>query len=141
MRLALDEARKCTPVAKAFCVGAVIVKDGAVISTGYSRELEGNNTHAEQCAIDKLVRAGRVHETKDSAIYTTMEPCSTRASDPVSCTTRCLQAGFSHVYLAVHEPSDFVECQGTDLLVQEGVTVTVVEGLADEALRIARGNA
>jgi pyrimidine deaminase RibD-like protein len=81
MREALDEARKCTPVPTAFCVGCIIVipadetnvlkaenednrsaptfspaisirSKGLVFATGYSRELPGN-THAEANALSK----------------------------------------------------------------------------------------
>jgi pyrimidine deaminase RibD-like protein len=78
LQLALEEAKKCTPVPTAFCVGCVIVvhpeeiesndkdrtsdtkdedsdapkPDGIILSTGYSRELPGN-THAEANALHK----------------------------------------------------------------------------------------
>lgn len=53
MALACDLAMQCEPIDQAYCVGAVITRQGQIISTGFSRELPGN-THAEQCALIKL---------------------------------------------------------------------------------------
>ncbi|KAI0228173.1 hypothetical protein L0F63_006282, partial [Massospora cicadina] len=39
MRLAIEQANRCTPTAGAYSVGAVLVNAGQVISVGYSREL------------------------------------------------------------------------------------------------------
>ena len=56
MILALKEARKCLPKPTGFSVGCVLVAplegEQLVLSTGYSRELEGN-THAEANALAK----------------------------------------------------------------------------------------
>ena len=59
MTIAISEARKCTPKETGFSVGCVLVArypgnetDPVVLSTGYSRELEGN-THAEANALAK----------------------------------------------------------------------------------------
>ncbi|KIM31920.1 hypothetical protein M408DRAFT_14953 [Serendipita vermifera MAFF 305830] len=66
MHQALSEARKCTHVPTAFCVGCIIVvpvasdavngptsvDNAIVLATGYSRELPGN-THAEANALHK----------------------------------------------------------------------------------------
>jgi pyrimidine deaminase RibD-like protein len=141
MRLALNEALKCTPVPSAFCVGAVIVDPsdgggGQVLSTGYSRELPGN-THAEACALDKLApelreRLGRC------AMYTTMEPCSVRLSGNTPCVQRILDAGIRRVYVGTEEPPDFVVCEGTRLLRERGVEVTNVPDYAKECLDVAR---
>ncbi len=54
-------------------VGAVIVKNGVVLATGYRGE-EGKGDHAEYCALRKMNEADLVGCT----VYTTLEPCSTR---------------------------------------------------------------
>lgn len=156
MRLALDEARKSIPIETAFCVGAVIVSSpehhsqpAQIVATGYSRELPGN-THAEQCALDKLAgseasSAGDGTELLDGAsIYTTMEPCSTRLSGNVPCVQRILLSGIKTVYIGVEEPRDFVECEGTRLLREAGRQVFVVvdpsdPDLGNTCLQVARG--
>jgi pyrimidine deaminase RibD-like protein len=139
MLVALNEARKATPVPSAFCVGAVIVdpSTGKVLSTGYSRELPGN-THAEACALDKLPPTAL--EAVDGAdMYTTMEPCSVRLSGNTPCVTRILGAGIKRVYVGVEEPKDFVLCEGTRLLREKGVEVINVSDYAEACLDVARG--
>ncbi|KAK0228737.1 cytidine deaminase-like protein [Armillaria fumosa] len=108
MRLALAEAEKCQASPTAFCVGCVLVMGWpdngtpAVVSTGYSRELEGN-THAEANALTKLRSLTQdqlahifsassvpfsldVHEILARLdVYTTMEPCSIRTSGLAPC--------------------------------------------------------
>ncbi|GAA5978082.1 hypothetical protein JCM10908_004221 [Rhodotorula pacifica] len=166
MRQALAEARKSIPIETAFCVGAVIVSSpdhptspSTVLATGYSRELPGN-THAEQCALDKLSspKSGEATSTKEAgaksderrqlldgaSIYTTMEPCSTRLSGNVPCVQRILDTGINRVYIGVEEPRDFVECEGTRLLREAGRQVFVVVDPADPdlgmaCLQVARG--
>lgn len=143
MQLALQEAGKCTPTPSAFCVGAVIVDaSGQLLSTGYSRELQGN-THAEANAIDKLVHKCKDDSTakaqlQGSDIYTTMEPCSVRLSGNVPCTRRILEAGLARVFLGTVEPDDFVKCEGVQQLRDAGVQVFTVPGFAEQCLEEAR---
>lgn len=132
-------------------MGAVLVsKDGKLLATGYSRELEGN-THAEANAIDKLLRGGGDTSTmqegdKDdkleilqaSDIYTTMEPCSVRLSGNIPCTRRILEAGISRVFLGTQEPDDFVKCEGVQQLRDAGVQVYTVPGFTEKCLEAAR---
>ncbi|KAM0792554.1 hypothetical protein ACM66B_005219 [Microbotryomycetes sp. NB124-2] len=141
MRLALAEAKKCEATPTAFCVGAVITSPGGtILSSGYSRELPGN-THAEQCAIDKI-GSPIASETilQGASIYTTMEPCSERLSGNESCTRRILKTPIEAVYIGVLEPTDFVECQGVKLLRDGGRRVVIIddEQLARECLQEAR---
>ncbi len=152
MRLALAQARKSVPVETAFCVGALVVSSPAhptspstVLATGYSRELPGN-THAEQCALDKLNGQGPAADDllAGASIYTTMEPCSERLSGNVPCVQRILATKISSVFIGVEEPKDFVECEGTRLLREAGRKVFVVvdpenPNLGEACLQVARG--
>lgn len=142
MRLALEEAAKCEPTPTAFCVGSIIASGSSsadhsrVLATGYSRELPGN-THAEQCALDKLPAGSG--EGLD--LYTTLEPCSTRLSGNVPCVDRILalpKGTIARVLMGVEEPDDFVACEGTRKLRDAGVEVVTVAGFADECLKAAR---
>ncbi|KAF0732318.1 hypothetical protein LEN26_000024 [Aphanomyces euteiches] len=128
MRLAIAQAHLSPPVESAFCVGCVIVKDGQVISTGFSRELPGN-THAEQCALMKL---DMVADGAD--LYTTMEPCSVRLSGNTPCVENCIRAKVSRVIVGVMEPSTFVTCEGVRLLREQGIQVDLLQGLENECL-------
>jgi tRNA pseudouridine synthase 8/2,5-diamino-6-(5-phospho-D-ribitylamino)-pyrimidin-4(3H)-one deaminase len=136
LRLALSEAQKCVPTPTAYCVGAVLVgSDGRVLSTGYSRELPGN-THAEQCALDKLLPLAPLD---GSVLYTTMEPCSERLSGNKPCLFRILEAGgIGTVYVGVKEPATFVkENIAEKVLGERGVSYVHVPGLEKEILECA----
>lgn len=138
MALALIEAKKAIPTLTAFCVGCVIVDrtDSRIISTGYSRELEGN-THAEANAIDKLDSSKGINLV-GSDLYTTLEPCSIRTSGNIPCSQRIIESSIGRVFIGVEEPSDFVMCEGIKLLRQVGIEVWIVKGLHEECLAEAR---
>ena len=149
MRQALSEARKCTHVPTAFCVGCVIVvypdEQGIVLSTGYSRELAGN-THAEANALQKarmlqtIPRSSTLSTLLHTAsVYTTLEPCSVRTSGLAPCANALVDAGVKEVIIGVKEPDDFVTCEGVKVLRDGGVEVKWVKGLEEECLRVARG--
>ncbi|GAB5591489.1 hypothetical protein Unana1_06389 [Umbelopsis nana] len=131
MRMAIEQANLSQPVESAYCVGAVLVDaTGQVLSTGYSRELPGN-THAEQCALDKLSDS---RMAENAICYTTMEPCSTRLSGNKPCVERLIEAKVKKVIMGVKEPPNFVECSGVDLLRQADIEVLVVPGVEEECL-------
>lgn len=58
-------------------VGAVIVRNGVIISEGYNRrELEKNALlHAEICAIDQACRELSSWRLEGTTMYVTLEPC------------------------------------------------------------------
>ena len=128
MRLAILEAHCSQSSENAYCVGCVVVRDGKVLSSGFSRELPGN-THAEQVALQKLN-----FEAQGATVYTTMEPCSKRVSGNTPCVQSCLRAGVARVVIGVMEPTTFVICEGVRLLRDAGVDVTLLEGLEADCL-------
>lgn len=76
MRMALEQAKIAGKMGEV-PIGAVVVKDGEVISTGYNlREIKKNSLcHAELIAIDKACEklgGWRLHECE---LYVTLEPC------------------------------------------------------------------
>ncbi|OLL23771.1 Diaminohydroxyphosphoribosylamino-pyrimidine deaminase [Neolecta irregularis DAH-3] len=134
MRLALSEANKCKPTRSAFCVGAVLVKHDRIISTGYSRELDGN-THAEECAFLKL---SCKEEAKGCTMYTTMEPCGPiRLSGKKPCTQWCIEAGVEQVVIGVREPGTFVKCEGIEMLRSNRIQVFCLNEMESECLKVA----
>ncbi|KAK9255429.1 cytidine deaminase-like protein [Lipomyces tetrasporus] len=147
MTLALQEAKKCVPTPTAYCVGAVILlPKGAegnttdkdiILSTGYSRELPGN-THAEQCAIEKLTD-DELPPLKSAVIYTTMEPCSERLSGNVPCVDRIIESGILRtVKVGVIEPDTFIKNNaGKQKLEAAGIQYVHVNGLERECLEAA----
>ncbi|KAL0581531.1 hypothetical protein V5O48_000460 [Marasmius crinis-equi] len=156
LRIALEEAKKCTPVPTAFCVGCTLVyrppnSDAVVLATGYSRELPGN-THAEANALAKLESipdsdfsqlTGSTELSKrdvlaQADVYTTMEPCSVRTSGLAPCADALIAARVKRCFIGVGEPDDFVNCEGAQKLKNAGVEVIWIDGLQEECLKVAR---
>ncbi len=136
MRLAVEEAHRCPPSLTAFSVGAVIVgADGAELARGHSREADPVE-HAEEAALAKLAAGDAVDARLAGAtIYSTLEPCSRRASRPRPCARLILDAGIRRVVLAWREPGLFVaDARGAELLTEAGVEVVELPELADAAL-------
>jgi len=129
LRLAIELSRCCPPSGSAFSVGAVIVgADGAVISTGHSRELDSHD-HAEEVALHRA--AGR--DLGTATLYSSLEPCLRRASRPVPCAELIVAAGIRRVVIAWREPPVFVPGGGAAWLADRGVTVVDLPDLAGEA--------
>ncbi|ORY06426.1 hypothetical protein K493DRAFT_310561 [Basidiobolus meristosporus CBS 931.73] len=132
LKKAIEQANLSIPVDTAYCVGAVLVKNGVVLSEGYSRELPGN-THAEECCLLKLSDLGEAH---GAVMYTTMEPCSLRLSGNKPCCERLIEAKIKRVVLGVLEPPKFVEdCTGAMQLEKNGIEVYHLKGFEEECLR------
>ena len=81
MDIALQEAIKAYKKEE-IPVGAVIVKNGKVISKAYNKKNKSNRVkdHAEILAIDKANRKLRNWRLEDCEIYVTLEPCPMCAS-------------------------------------------------------------
>ncbi len=125
--VAIDESRRCPPSPGAFSVGAVIVDaSGQETSRGYSREADPH-VHAEESALSKVesVRSG-------ATLYSSLEPCSVRATRPRSCTALILAAGIGRVVYAWREPQLFVDGHGAEELHDAGVEVVEIPDLADQ---------
>lgn len=74
MKLAIAEGKK---VEKDIPVGAVIVKDGEVIATGFNTKEQDNDvtSHAEIIAIRKAEKILNNWRLEDCDLYVTLEPC------------------------------------------------------------------
>lgn len=129
MQRAIDLSYLCPPVETAYNVGAVIVSvDGQELATGYSRETDAH-VHAEESALAK-VRGGE-DVLQRATIYSTLEPCSQRASRPEGCAALIVAAGLQRVIIVWREPSLFVtECTGAEDLQAAGVVVLELSDLA-----------
>lgn len=123
---ACDLAAQCPPSETAFSVGAVVVAaDGTELARGYSREGGDPVVHAEEAALAKIA-AGDPRVTS-ATVYTSLEPCTHRASRPVPCARLILDAGVRRVVTAWREPDTFVAgADGSGLLAGEGVDVVVL---------------
>lgn len=132
MERAVELAWKCPRAESAFSVGAVIVDaEGRELATGYSRETD-DKVHAEESALIKL---GNDPRLSGATIYSTLEPCSQRASRPKPCMQLILEARIPRVVIAWREPSLFVEnCIGVEELRAAGVEVVELPEMTSAAL-------
>ena len=134
LALAVELSRACPPSESAFSVGAVLVgPGGSVISTGYSREDDPKN-HAEESALAKAAAAGA--DTAGATMYSSLEPCLTRVSRPVSCARLIAAAGIRRVVIAWREPPVFQPGGGAEWLQRHGVTVVEYPELAAAAREV-----
>lgn len=137
LREAIEISRRCPPSPRAYSVGALIVDaDGEVVATGYSRERDGHD-HAEEAALRKVAGDARSRRRLSGAtLYSSLEPCSTRASRPRTCTDLILKSGIKRVVFAWREPPLFADCRGAEMLGSAGVTVVEVPELADSVREV-----
>jgi diaminohydroxyphosphoribosylaminopyrimidine deaminase / 5-amino-6-(5-phosphoribosylamino)uracil reductase len=80
-------------------VGAVVVRDGAILGMGHHRRFGG--PHAEIEAITSARRQG--HEVRGATMYVTLEPCAHHGKTP-PCTGALIQAGIREVVMAARDP-------------------------------------
>lgn len=106
-------------------VGAVIVKNGALIGEGYHAEYGG--PHAEVAALQAAGPAAA-----GATMYVTLEPCRHWGKTP-PCTNAVIRAGISRVVLAASDPSPDAG-GGAELLRAAGIEV-VTGVCAEEAER------
>jgi pyrimidine deaminase RibD-like protein len=128
LRQAIDLSRSCPPSTSAFSVGAIVVEEGGtILATGYSRQRDPVD-HAEEAALRDLADGDPRLAT--ATIYSSLEPCSTRASRPRPCAELILAAGIGRVVFAWREPELFVDCHGAENLRAAGVEVVEMPELA-----------
>jgi diaminohydroxyphosphoribosylaminopyrimidine deaminase/5-amino-6-(5-phosphoribosylamino)uracil reductase len=119
MALALGEARKglgCTRPNPA--VGAALVREGALISTGYHRF--AGAPHAE---IEAL-RAAPPDRIRGATMYVTLEPCDHRGRTG-PCTEELIRIGVARVVVGCSDPNPQVAGRGIARLRAAGIEVTI----------------
>ncbi|MFB9464484.1 dihydrofolate reductase family protein [Streptomyces cinereospinus] len=126
LALACELAARCPPSRTAFSVGAVVVAaDGTELARGHSREGGDPVVHAEEAALAKIGPADP--RLPGATVYTSLEPCTRRASRPRPCARLVLDAGVGRVVTAWREPDTFVTAaDGTGVLTGAGLEVLVV---------------
>jgi len=102
-------------------VGAVVVKDGAVLGEGWHADYGG--PHAEVNAIADCDGA----DLTGATIYVSLEPCCHQGKTP-PCTDAILAAGISRVVVGSDDPTEKASGRGLGILRDEGVTVDVAGG-------------
>lgn len=111
-------------------VGAVLVRNGEIISTGATCACGGD--HAEVCA---LKNAGVRAEGGD--LYVTLEPCCHQGRTP-PCTDALIASGIRRVVIPVLDPNPQVAGKGVERLRSAGIEVVMMEDMASEARDLIR---
>jgi diaminohydroxyphosphoribosylaminopyrimidine deaminase/5-amino-6-(5-phosphoribosylamino)uracil reductase len=96
-------------------VGAVVVRDGQVVGSGYHQRFGG--PHAEVFA---LQQAGE--QARGATLYVTLEPCCHHGKTP-PCTRAIIEAGISRVVAAMADPFPRVAGGGFAELRSAGIEV------------------
>ncbi|EGX60179.1 riboflavin/cytosine deaminase [Streptomyces zinciresistens K42] len=133
LALACELAERCPPSGTAFSVGAVVVAaDGTELARGHSREGGDPVVHAEEAALAKIAPGDP--RLAAATVYSSLEPCTRRASRPAPCARLILDAGVRRVVTAWREPDTFVTgADGSGVLAREGVEVLVLPEYEDRA--------
>lgn len=111
-------------------VGAVIVKDGSVISRGGTCEYGCD--HAE---IDAIKNA--CADLNGAHLYVTLEPCCHYGKTP-PCTQTIIKSGISRVYAAIADPNPLVAGKGIEQLRNAGIEALIMEEMAGPASELIR---
>ena len=112
-------------------VGAILIKDGAVVGRGVTAP--GGRPHAERIALDQAREAAR-----GATLYVTLEPCS-HIGRTAPCADALVQARVARVVSAMEDPNPQVAGQGHAGLRSAGIEVMVGPGAA-QARRDHRGH-
>jgi len=117
MRMALDLAAKARGrTSPNPLVGAVLVKNGRVLATGYHKK--AGAPHAEAMALKKAgVKA------KGATLYVTLEPCSHTDKRTPPCSPLVVQSGVKRVVVAMIDPNPRVSGGGIKALRKAGIDV------------------
>lgn len=116
MKIAISEAKKGMGFVNPNpMVGAVIVKNGEIISKDYHHKY--GEFHAERNAILNCKE-----DMSDAEIYVTLEPCCHHGKTP-PCTQAIIDSGIKKVYIGSDDPNPLVAGEGIRILRENGIEV------------------
>lgn len=109
MRIALDQAHNAW-LAGEVPVGAVIMRQGQVIATGYNRPITTHDptAHAEIVALRHAAQLLENYRLPECELFVTLEPCA-------MCAMALMHARFKRVVFAATDPKTGVAGSVTDL--------------------------
>lgn len=111
-------------------VGCILVKDGIVVGEGYHQK--AGEGHAE---VNALAQAKG--KASGATAYVTLEPCSHYGRTP-PCSKGLIEAGVSHVVIAMQDPNPRVAGRGIAMLEAAGIS-TVCGVLEHQARQLNLG--
>lgn len=115
-------------------VGAVIVKDGRVVSEGYHRGF--GSDHAELAAIKNALRKGV--DIRGAHLYVSLEPCVHFGKTP-PCVDAIIKHGITRVCIGAADPFFKVSGRGIKRLQESGIEVILApEDIARKAIELNR---
>ncbi len=116
MRRALELAEKAAGrTSPNPLVGAVIVKNGRVISEGYHKK--AGRPHGEIVALRKAGKRAR-----GAQMFVNLEPCCHQGRTP-PCTDAIINSGLKEVYVGMRDPNPLVAGKGVRQLKRAGIAV------------------
>ena len=136
MRIALDQAHNALLVGEV-PVGAVIMRDGVVVATGYNRPITTHDpsAHAEIVALRHAAQLLENYRLPDCELFVTLEPCP-------MCAMALLHARLKRVVFAAADPKTGAAGSVIDLFADRRLNhQTAVAGgvLADMSSALLRG--
>lgn len=99
-------------------VGAVITKNGRIISEGWHKQYGEN--HAEVDAIEKL----SYEDCEGATLYVNLEPCSHHGKTP-PCAPLIIERGIAKVIVGMVDPNPEVSGKGIEMLKEAGIETEV----------------
>ncbi len=135
MRIALDQGLNAW-LAGEVPVGAVIMREGQVIATGYNRPITTHDptAHAEIVALRHAALLLENYRLPECELFVTLEPCA-------MCAMALMHARFKRVVFAAHDPKTGVAGSVTDLFANRQLNHhTVVQGglMADASSQLLK---
>ena len=118
--MAIEEALKSVPEDERPHpkVGAVVVKNGRVLSRAHRGELL--KSHAEYIALDDKLSDDLI---AGATVYTTLEPCTTRKHPKIPCAQRLIDRKVARVVIGMLDPNPNIRGLGDQLLSGGGVEI------------------
>ena len=129
MRLALDQARNALLVGEV-PVGAVVLRAGQVVATGYNRPITTHDptAHAEIVALRHAATLLQNYRLPDCELYVTLEPCA-------MCAMALLHARFKRVVYGAADPKTGAAGSVVDVFADSRLNhhTTVIGGVLADA--------